>query len=109
MTTPYRTATINSGITATLQTLDSLLNGVTSLAGRTKSYDDVIIENTGSVSLYFAVIDLNAVPTSADQRTLAPGVQKTFEQISTSQIYIATSDIGGTNVLEFEGRPVYRQ
>lgn len=104
-----RTATVASGITASLQSLTVLFAGVSALASRSKDYDDVSIVNTGSDPIYFAVIrDNTEVPTNADRKTLQPGQEKTFSELNTDLVFIATSNIGGTNAFEFEGKPVYR-
>lgn len=108
-TSEIRTATVSSGITASLLPLTTLFAGAQALAARTKNYDKATIVNTGTVPLYFAVVrDNSEVPTSADRKTLQVGQEKTFDECNTDLVFISTSDIGGTNVLEFEGKPVYR-
>lgn len=96
-----RTANVSTGIDEAGKTLDTLLGS--SEAGKGRTYEEVLIENTGAAALSIACLREAGSPAAGDWKSIAVGAEVYLERIDIAATYIKTADDGVDNSFDFTG------
>jgi hypothetical protein len=92
-----RTGTISAGITTSFQSLSDLLL----TDENEKNYENVVLENMGDTDLKIATV----LAATERSKTLSAGREIYLAQMSLTHTFVKTTNISGSNILEFIGTP----